>query len=95
MLLLLKLTLWGVHCRARSRHALVLDNLVIVLNEAHLRRLLGEFFEYYHKDRTHLSLGKDPPSGRTVCPPSSPTASVTSVPRIGGLHHRYEWREAA
>jgi hypothetical protein len=26
---------------------------------------------------------------------SSPTAKVTSVPRIGGLHHRYDWREAA
>ena len=31
---------------------------VIVLNEQHLRRLLCEFLEYYHDDRTHLSLSK-------------------------------------
>ena len=68
---------------------------VIVLNAKHLRRLLREFLDYYHDDRTHLALGKDPPSGRAVHPPPSTTARVTSVPRVGGLHHRYEWREAA
>jgi transposase InsO family protein len=80
---------WVGTCRRE-----LLDH-VVVLNEEHLRRLLREFLDYYHHDRTHLALGKDPPSGRTVWPPSSPTASVASVPRIGGLHHRYEWREAA
>jgi putative transposase len=80
---------WVGTCRRE-----LLDH-VIVLNEQHLRRLLREFLDYYHRDRTHLALGKDSPSGRTVWPPSSPSASVTSVPRIGGLHHRYEWREAA
>jgi hypothetical protein len=65
------------------------------LNEEHLRRLLREFLDYYHNDRTHLSLGKDPPFERAVCPPSSTTARVTSLPRVGGRHHRYEWREAA
>jgi transposase InsO family protein len=68
---------------------------VIVLNEAHLQRLLREFLAYSHNDRTHLALGKDPPFGRIVCPPSWPIARVTSVPGIDGLHHRYEWREAA
>jgi len=68
---------------------------VIVLNEAHLRRLLSEFLDYYHQDRTHLSLSKDPPCERAVCSQPSSTAKVISLPRIGGLHHRYEWREAA
>jgi hypothetical protein len=68
---------------------------VIVLNEQHLRRLLQKFLEYYHNDRTHLSLGKDPPTTRAVCLPASPCATVASLPRVGGLHHRYEWREAA
>jgi len=68
---------------------------VIVLDEAHLRRLLSEFLDYYHDDRTHLSLGKDPPCTRAVCSRPSATAKVISLPRIGGLHHRYEWREAA
>ena len=80
---------WVGTCRRE-----LLDH-VIVLSEAHLRRLLREFLEYYHNDRTHLSLGKDPPYGQAVGPSSSTTASVTSVPRIGGLHHRYEWNEAA
>ncbi len=34
---------------------------VIVLGEKHLRRVLGEYFRYYHRSRTHLSLGKDCP----------------------------------
>lgn len=68
---------------------------VIVFNEQHLRRLLREFLAYYHDDRTHLSLGKDPPAGRAVSPLAPTRARAVSLPRIGGLHHRYEWREAA
>jgi len=70
-------------------------NHVIVLNEEHLRRLLWEFLDYYHNDRTHLSLGKDPPTTRAVCSAPSPLATVAALPRSGGIHHRYEWREAA
>ena len=80
---------WVGSCRRE-----LLDH-VIVLNEQHLRRLLREFLEYDHHDRTHLSLGKDPPTTRAVCPRSSPYATVASLSRVGGLHHRYEWREAA
>jgi hypothetical protein len=58
-------------------------------------RLLREFVDYYHNDRTHLSLGKDPPCERAVCAQLSANAKVTSLARIGGLHHRYEWRAAA
>jgi hypothetical protein len=80
---------WVGTCRRE-----LLDH-VIVLNEEHLGRLLRQFLAYYHDDRTHLSLDKDPPVPRTVCPRPSPTAQVTARPRIGGLHHRYEWEEAA
>jgi hypothetical protein len=35
------------------------------------------------------------PIGRpTECRPS-PEARIVGLPRVGGLHHRYEWREAA
>jgi transposase InsO family protein len=34
---------------------------VIVLNQAHLHRLLRSCFSYYHRVRTHLSLDKDAP----------------------------------
>jgi transposase InsO family protein len=80
---------WVGSCRRE-----LLDH-VIVLNEEHLLRLLREFLAYYHSDRTHLSLGKDPPTTRAVCPRSSPCATVASLARVGGLHHRYQWREAA
>lgn len=68
---------------------------VIVLNEAHARRLVGEFVDYYNQDRCHLSLNKDSPEARPVQQPPSPTAEVVAIPRAGGLHHRYEWRDAA
>jgi transposase InsO family protein len=67
---------------------------VIVLNEDHLRRLLREYVDYYNADRVHTEL-QDSPMGRpTECRPS-PQAQVVGLPRVGGLHHRYEWQDAA
>jgi hypothetical protein len=60
---------------------------VIVLNERHLRRILREYFGYYHDCRTHLSLNKDSPKPRTVQPPD--LGKVVAFPFVGGLHHRY------
>jgi transposase InsO family protein len=61
---------------------------VVILNQRHLRRLLKDYILYYHEDRTHLGLGKDTPGGR---PQESANASgkIISLPRLGGLHHRY------
>ena len=60
---------------------------VIVLGEQHLRRILSDYFKYYHSYRTHLSLSKDAPVARE--PESGPGAIVRAVPMVGGLHHRY------
>ena len=60
---------------------------VIVLNEAHLRRILIDYLAYYHRSRTHLSLDRNAPFPRQVEPPSS--GRVISIPQVGGLHHRY------
>ncbi len=68
---------------------------IVVLNEAHLRRLLKAFLAYYHEGRTHLALGKDAPEGRPPDIPPNPRATVVALPRAGGLHHRYAWRDAA
>ena len=44
---------------------------VIAVNERHLKRLLAEYIDYYHDDRTHLGLGKGTPAGELG--PSPPT----------------------
>ena len=67
-------------------------NHVIVLNENHLRRLLKDYFRYYHESRTHLSLNKDAPGCRPI--QSNKSERIIQIPQVGGLHHRYE-RHAA
>jgi len=67
---------------------------VVVLNEDHLRRLLREYVDYYNDERVHTSIG-DSPVGRPVESRPSKRAKVIGLPRVGGLHHRYRWREAA
>ena len=63
-----------------------LDN-VIVLNERHLRRILSDYFVYYHESRAHLGLDRNAPVPRRVEPPSE--GKVVAIPQVGGLHHRY------
>jgi transposase InsO family protein len=65
---------------------------VIVLGEKHLYRILTTYLAYYHKSRTHLSLGKDAPEPRAIQPPS--IGRIVALPEVGGLHHRYERRAA-
>jgi len=62
---------------------------VIILNEWHLKRLMAEYIGYYHEDRTHLRLAKDTPVGRPVESRSAFGTRIDSLPRLGGLHHRY------
>lgn len=68
---------------------------VIVLDEAHLLRLLKDFLHYYHEDRTHLFLGKDCPRSRSPDVQQTREVPLVAKPRCGGLHHRYGWGEAA
>jgi len=59
---------------------------VIVLNQAHLERLLREFIEdYYHTARPHQGLAGETP--RPQAPPGE--GELISIPVVGGLHHRY------
>jgi transposase InsO family protein len=68
---------------------------VIVFSENHLRRILCAYFQYYHEDRTHLGLDKETPIQRPIWKRDSPSSQLVKLPRVGGLHHRYEWSEAA
>ena len=68
-----------------------LDHMVVV-DEGSLRRQVACYLEYYHGSRSHLSLGKDSPDGRAIEPPE--VGRIVAVPKVGGLHHRYERRAA-
>jgi Integrase core domain len=65
---------------------------VVVVNEAHLRRVLRSYRRYYHRSRTHLGLEKDTPDHRPVSETS--IGPIVAIPEVGGLHHRYERRAA-
>jgi putative transposase len=67
-------------------------DLVVVLSERHLHRILTEYLDYYHNSRCHLSLDRNSPTPREAEPPSR--GEVVSIPYLGGLHHRYTRRVA-
>jgi transposase InsO family protein len=58
---------------------------MIVLGEAHLRRILKSYAHYYNSVRTHWSLHKDAPISR----PTHQAGMIRSHPVLGGLHHHY------
>jgi transposase InsO family protein len=58
---------------------------IIVLGEAHLRRVLKSYATDYNAARTHRSLNKDSP----VSHPVHRTGRIISHSILGGLHHQY------
>ena len=58
---------------------------IIVLGEAHLRRILKSYADYYNGVRTHRSLNEDAPVSRQI----QRTGSIKSHALLGGLHHHY------
>ena len=68
---------------------------IIPLNEHHLRRLGRGYVGYYHEDRTHVGLNKSTPNERAIESRSADRTHIVSAQRLGGLHHRYSWSEAA
>ena len=58
---------------------------IILIGEAHLLRILGEYAAYYNGSRTHRSLNKDAPFHRAI----QRLGAITSQPVLGGLHHQY------
>ena len=64
-----------------------LDHIVI-FNQRHLRRVLSSYVDYYQRTRTHLSLDKDCPQSRPI--QNGSVGRVVAIPKVGGLHHRYE-----
>jgi transposase InsO family protein len=58
---------------------------IIILGEAHLRRILKSYARYYNETRTHLALDNDSPLSRTV----TRAGRILCRPVLGGLHHEY------
>ena len=57
---------------------------IVVFGDAHLRRILTAYANYYNDVRTHLALGKDAPARR----PIRRFGPITARPILGGLHRR-------
>jgi putative transposase len=80
---------WIGSCRRE-----ILDH-IIPLNEPHLRRIMHDYVTYQTQDRLHDSLAKDAPQRRPIEQRPGSKATVIASPRLGGLHHRYSWDQAA
>ena len=59
---------------------------VIPFGEHHLRRMLTEFIEHYHRERNHQGLGNELIAG---VPRPGRTSSVRRRQRLGGLLNYY------
>jgi len=80
---------WVGSCRRE-----ILDH-VIALNAPHLNRLMRDYVNYDQEDRIHDGLSKDTPNRRAIEPKPYSEATLISLARLGGLHHRYSWGKAA
>ena len=67
-------------------------NRVVPLGEAHLRQLVHEFVEHYHRERNHQ--GRDNQLLQRPPPPVNTDGDVERRERLGGLLSFY-YREAA
>jgi len=61
---------------------------VIVCRECSLHRTLTAYRGYYHRWRTHLSLGKDAPQSRSIQPSSSAPPPLQQRRTTGGTLQR-------
>ena len=63
---------------------------ILVLSEAHLRRVLREYASYFNGARPHQGVQQHIPDGAggpVVCPGIG--GKIQAIPVLGGLHHAY------
>jgi putative transposase len=63
---------------------------VVVLGEAHLRRVLREYMAYCNQDRPYQGIRQRIPGDAAAPPvPAGGVGNVRAFPVLGGLHHAY------
>ena len=67
-------------------------NRVVPLGESHLRLIVQEYIEHYHRERIHQGLENQ--LLERAPPPANPGADVQRTERLGGLLNHYD-RQAA
>ena len=76
-------------CWVRTMRQECLDHLLIV-SEAHLRRVLSVYVEYFNHARPHQGIDQRVPEpDESSDPPIGIAGNVTAFPVLGGLHHEY------
>ena len=68
-----------------------LDHLLI-MSEAHLRRVLKEYLTYFNRSRPHQGIDQRVPEAEaSIRSPVREPGKVVAFPVLGGLHHDYRW----
>ena len=63
---------------------------ILILSEAHLRRVLSEYVTYFNRSRPHQGINQQVPDRESSPDSSAGTAEeIVSFPVFGGLHHEY------
>ena len=94
LLKIFRLLLYFLVAWFRPRNDLALENLALGQQLATFKHEQPRP-KLANADRCHLTLGKDTPVPRSVRGLPSKAAQVVPLPRVGGLYHRYQWRDAA
>lgn len=67
---------------------------VFPLGEAHLRKIVGEYVEHYHRERNHQGLGNRLIEGAPAAGAAGARAPIRCRQRLGGLFKYYHCEAA-
>lgn len=63
---------------------------ILIMSEAHLRRILNEYVRYFNRARPHQGINQGVPEPANAADPLvNATGKVMAFPVLGGLHHEY------